>query len=396
MHLPLPKPRPVPPRIPLLHPKPLVVLAFESSADDSSASIVSCPAPSLSTPPLGTNHRLLALSTLAQHPLNSIYGGIHPLHAQISHATNIPRALALCLQHAKHAHGLAWDDIDAVAYTRGPGMKGCLGVGQDAARALAAGLEKGLVGVHHMQAHALTPLLTAPAAPKFPDVFEKSARLLSLPTSLPPSPPQAPGAILEHYAALPPLPPYDTHPLPASQLIPIPLTTLRAKHTLAWSFAGMLASLQRAVHARKPTWDEPDRRAFSSLFQTALTTHLLTKLSQRIALLPPETRHQLGGMVVSGGVASNAYIRSQLERLVKDENGLFPAGARNLYYPPRHLCTDNAAMIAHTALIRLQAGLKSDPDDLQLRAKWSLEDMYDDVPEEAYLFKGAREIGMGL
>lgn len=101
-------------------------------------------------------------------------------------------------------------------------------------------------------------------------------------------------------------------------------------------------------------------------------------------------------MVVSGGVASNAYIRSQLEQLVKDENGLFPAGARNLYYPPRHLCTDNAAMIAHTALIRLQAGLKSDPDDLQLRAKWSLEDMYDDVPDEAYLFKGAREIGMGL
>lgn len=157
MHLSLPKPRPVPPRIPLLHPKPLVVLAFESSADDSSASIVSCPAPSPGTP-LGTNHRLLALSTLAQHPLNSIYGGIHPLHAQISHATNIPRALTLCLQHAKHAHGLAWDDIDAVAYTRGPGMKGCLGVGQDAARALAAGLGKRLVGVHHMVCLSSLPL----------------------------------------------------------------------------------------------------------------------------------------------------------------------------------------------------------------------------------------------
>lgn len=53
-------------------------------------------------------------------------------------------------------------------------------------------------------------------------------------------------------------------------------------------------------------------------------------------------------------------------------------------------------MIAHTALIRLQTGLKSDPDNLKLRAKWSLEDMYDDVPDEAYSFKGAREIGMGL
>ncbi|EAL20130.1 hypothetical protein CNBF4560 [Cryptococcus deneoformans B-3501A] len=307
-------------------------------------------------------------------------------------------------------------------------MPGCLSVGQGTARALAAALGKRLVGVHHMQAHALTPLLTSAAAPEFPflilllsgghtqlvlakglfkfkilldtldskigDVFEKSARLLALPSG-----PKAPGAILEHYASLPALPPYDTHPLPASQLIPIPLTTLHAKNTLAWSFAGMLAALQRAVHDRRqrqPAWDEPDRRAFANLVQTALTTHLLTKLAQRIALLPPDTRAQLSGIVVSGGVASNAYIRSQLDRLVKTENGLFPPAGKNLYYPPLHLCTDNAAMIAHTALIRLQTGLRSDPDDLKLRAKWSLEDMYDDVPEEAYMVKGAKEVGMGL
>lgn len=104
--------------------------------------------------------------------------------------------------------------------------------------------------------------------------------------------------------------------------------------------------------------------------------------------------------MISGGVASNAYIRSQLHEFVKRENGPFPAPnapeTKKIFYPPLHLCTDNAAMIAHTALIRLQTGLKSDPDNLKLRAKWSLEDMYDDVPEEAYSFKGAREINMGL
>ncbi|KIR40229.1 O-sialoglycoprotein endopeptidase [Cryptococcus deuterogattii 99/473] len=368
--------KPISARIPLLYPKPLVVLAFESSADDSSASIVSCPSPASSLDPsIGTNHRLLSISTLSQHSLNSIYGGIHPLEAQVAHSTNIPRALTLCLQDAKQTHGLTWDDIDAVAYTRGPGMRGCLSVGEGAARGLAAGLGKN-------------------------DVFEKSARLLSLPSSTL----KAPAAVLEHYASLPPLAPYDTHPLPPN-LLPIPLTTGKGKNILAWSFAGMLASFQTAIeqaktkHCRRE-WAEPDRRAFAHLIQSALTTHLLTKLSQRIALLPSNVREQLGGIVISGGVASNAYIRSQLHEFVKRENGPFPAPnapeTKKIFYPPLHLCTDNAAMIAHTALIRLQTGLKSDPDNLKLRAKWSLEDMYDDVPEEAYSFKGAREINMGL
>ncbi|WVQ90275.1 hypothetical protein IAS59_004052 [Cryptococcus gattii] len=426
--------KPISARIPLLYPKPLVVLAFESSADDSSASIVSCPSPaSPLDPSIGTNHRLLSLSTLSQHSLNSIYGGIHPLEAQVAHSTNIPRALTLCLQDAKQTNGLTWDDIDAVAYTRGPGMRGCLSVGEGAARGLAAGLGKKLVGVHHMQAHALTPLLTSgTSSPKFPflilllsgghtqlvlaeglfkfkilldtldskigDVFEKSARLLSLPSSTL----KAPGAILEYYASLPPLTPYDTHPLPPN-LLPIPLTTGKTKNILAWSFAGMFASFQTAIeHAKRcRAWDEPDRRAFAHLIQTALTTHLLTKLAQRIALLPSDVREQLGGIVISGGVASNAYIRSQLDEFVKREkNGPFPVPSspetRKIFYPPLHLCTDNAAMIAHTALIRLQTGLKTDPDNLKLRAKWSLEDMYDDVPDEAYSFKGAREMGMGL
>lgn len=60
------------------------------------------------------------------------------------------------------------DDLDAIAYTRGPGMFGCLTVCTTAARAMAAAAGKPLVGVHHMQAHALTPLLTEPEPPQFP------------------------------------------------------------------------------------------------------------------------------------------------------------------------------------------------------------------------------------
>lgn len=69
---------------------------------------------------------------------------------------------------ALEAAGMKLNDLDAIAYTRGPGMYGCLSISAASARALAAGTDKPLVGVHHMQAHALTPLLTEEEPPEFP------------------------------------------------------------------------------------------------------------------------------------------------------------------------------------------------------------------------------------
>ncbi|ODO09592.1 hypothetical protein I350_03199 [Cryptococcus amylolentus CBS 6273] len=430
-------------RIP--RPRPGLALAIESSADDSSAAIVD------------TARRILSLHTISQHAQNAQHGGIHPLKAQALHARNVPLAVERVLRDARQ-QGITWRDVDVVGYTRGPGMRGCLHVGEMVAKGLAAGWGKPLVGVHHMQAHALTPLLTEHTPPEFPflvlllsgghtqlvlaesvfkfkilmdtldskigDVFEKSARLLNLP----PSPSLSPGATLEHYASLPPLPPFAPSPSSSStppllKPLPIPLTQGSAKHVVGWSFAGLLAALSRRVeeHHSNPQgeaagWGEPHQRAYSSLLQHATTLHLTTKLSQTLSSLSPILKERLSGMAVSGGVASNKFLRAKLEWCLRGSLG----EGKAVWYPPVSLCTDNAAMIAWTALLRYDARLtsssssspslspssspliqsssssptpptahlrESDPDQwagdgyaLDLRPKWSLEDLYDDVP----------------
>ncbi|WVQ93696.1 hypothetical protein IAU59_000772 [Kwoniella sp. CBS 9459] len=395
--------------------KPLVVLGIESSADDSSASIVT------------SDRKILSLVTISQHAQNSKYGGIHPLAAQAAQVKNVPLSIAGSLKEA----GMEMTDVDAVAYTRGPGMRGCLSIGEMAAKGLAAGTGKKLVGVHHMQAHALTPLLTEPNPPPFPflillvsgghtqlvlaestddfrilldtldskigDAFEKAARVIQLPAH----PTRSPGSILESYASAPPLPPYDTKP---HQALPIPLSTNTAAQTQAFSFAGILSSLQRTISKIRPPYEssatsqpieaagscgnaepvlrESDQRELSRIFQNAAVAHLTLKLEQALNNMDPYIRSRLGGLVVSGGVASNSYIREQLKVMLSRMRraGSTVAGKEiELFYPPIQLCTDNAAMIAWTAILRLQAGLETDPYDLPLRPKWSLEDLYDDI-----------------
>lgn len=132
--------------------KPLTVLALESSADDSCCAIVD------------SERKIHANVVLKQHHINATQGGINPIRAQEAHERNVPLAIRQALKTANMSIG----DIDAIAYTRGPGMYGCLCISASAARGIAAANDKPLVGVHHMQAHALTPLLTEDTPPEFP------------------------------------------------------------------------------------------------------------------------------------------------------------------------------------------------------------------------------------
>lgn len=132
--------------------KPLTVLALESSADDSCCAIVD------------SERKIHANIVLKQHHINATQGGINPIRAQEAHERNVPLAIREALKTAN----MNIADIDAVAYTRGPGMYGCLCVSASAARGIAAANNLPLVGVHHMQAHALTPLLTEEKPPEFP------------------------------------------------------------------------------------------------------------------------------------------------------------------------------------------------------------------------------------
>jgi len=239
------------------------------------------------------------------------------------------------------------DDVRVV------GMTGCLGVGSSAAKTLAAALNKPLVGVHHMvrsllpclqtfminkeftvapkQAHALTPILTsAPNPPKFPflallvsgghtllllaisvthfrilattpdesigRVFDKVSRLLALPWSA-----KGPGASLEEFVAASPV---------ENNLVPSMPRTMPG--VLSFSFTGLHSAVERFVTGRGGVelLDIPTKRALANAFQSAAVNQLEEKLALALRWCQDQG-HGVKHLAVSGGVASNSYLRDR-------------------------------------------------------------------------------------
>ncbi|KAL1945590.1 hypothetical protein VTO73DRAFT_1592 [Trametes versicolor] len=131
-----------------VHARAFTVLALESSADDTCAAVVT------------SDRKVLSNVVISQQAFLEEYGGIHPFIALHAHQRNMPGAVQRALREAD----MSVNDVDGIAFTLGPGIPGCLSVCGNAARSLAAALNKPLVGVHHMQAHALTPS----SRPQFP------------------------------------------------------------------------------------------------------------------------------------------------------------------------------------------------------------------------------------
>lgn len=111
-----------------------LILALESSADDTCAAVVS------------SHREILSNVVLKQNNIHEQYGGIHPLYAVQGHMMNIPQAI----NDALRLSNLSLNDMDAIATTQGPGMPGCLQIAIVAAKALAGVSNKPLIGVHHM------------------------------------------------------------------------------------------------------------------------------------------------------------------------------------------------------------------------------------------------------
>ncbi|GAA5867927.1 hypothetical protein JCM1840_003490 [Sporobolomyces johnsonii] len=372
--------------------RPLLVLGLESSADDTCASIVS------------SDRKILSNVVLKQHKIHEAYGGIHPLHAQEAHQVNMPLAIKQALEEAK----VALSDLDGIAFTRGPGMYGCVGVCAGAAKALAAASGKPLLGVHHMQAHALTPFLTAhpntsQPTPSFPFLtlllsgghtllllarsltsfrilatthdesigasFDKAARDLKIPWALGAG---SPGAALEQFA----FPPLPSPPSPDEATLPSdPKFTLPFPRQLAFSYAGLRSALTRILANEPPdTMSDARKRQVASAFMRAAVRQVEEKVEVGLRTVETEFGTEQGGervrgLVVSGGVASNMFLRERL-RAKLDALGY---ADMPLIFPPPHLCTDNAAMIAYVGLLRLERN-RIDPLTVMQRAKWSIEE----------------------
>ncbi|KAJ6593703.1 glycoprotease family-domain-containing protein [Mycena capillaripes] len=356
--------------------RPFRVLAIESSADDTCAAVVDA------------SRRIWSNVVVSQNHLHEAEGGIQPLVALLAHQRNMPSVVRRALTEAK----LEMADIDGVAFTRGPGLPGCLSVGFNAAKTLAAANNKPIVGVHHMQAHALTSHLTSNSPPKFPflsllvsgghtmivlvsslvdfrilvDTVDRSigstidrvVTLLKIEWT-----DKGPGPGLERFCAQPA--PKDDSP---KYEPPIPMPG-----RLAFSFAGLHSWVERTVSGAGGL-DNVNKHALARAFQDAAFEQLDTKLL--LALRWCRTHgYSVQHVVVSGGVASNQRLRDRL-------HGRLGATPIQLVFPDPALCTDNAVMIAWASMHRFLAG---DHDDYAIDPlpSWSLNDLQNPPSNQA-------------
>ncbi len=348
-----------------LHCRPVNILGIESSCDETGVALVGwdgAAAPQL---------RSQALHS--QVDMHQAYGGVVPELASRDH---IRRVLPLVRQVMTEA-GASLADLDLVAYTRGPGLAGALLVGAGAAVALAAALGKPAMGVHHLEGHLLSPFL-ASDPPSFPfiallvsgghtqlmrvdavgvytllgetiddaagEAFDKSAKLLGL-----------------GYPGGPALAELATRGSPAAFALPRPLLH---SGDLDFSFAGLKTAVM-TQHRKLGPAPAPGALADLAASTQAAIVDVLVAKSLR-ALRDTGVRR----MVVAGGVGANLRLRSTLDA------GAAKLGAR-VHYPPLHLCTDNGAMIALAAAMRVQAGraVTDVSGAFDVRPRWPLGDL---------------------
>lgn len=338
------------------------VLGVESSCDETGVALVEAAD--------GGVPRLLAHALHSQVDMHQAYGGVVPELASRDH---VRRVLPLTQRVLADASArLA--DIDVVAYTRGPGLAGALLVGAGVACALAASLGKPVVGVHHLEGHLLSPFL-AGDPPRFPfvallvsgghtqlmrvddvghyellgetiddaagEAFDKSAKLLGL-----------------GYPGGPALARLAEFGDPQSHALPRPLLH---SATLDFSFAGLKTAVRTQVLRFGTNVCEQDKADLAAATQAAIVDVLVKK---SLAALKATG---LNCLVVAGGVGANARLRESLDAECSKRRCV-------VHYPELSLCTDNGAMIALAAAMRLQRGLAQASLDygFDVRPRWEL------------------------
>jgi N6-L-threonylcarbamoyladenine synthase len=342
----------------------MIVLGIESSCDETGVALVET---SQARVPA-----LLAHALHSQVEMHQAYGGVVPELASRDH---IRRVLPLAQQVlAEAGHGVG--AVDVVAYTRGPGLAGALLVGAGVACALGAALGKPVLGVHHLEGHLLSPFLSADP-PEFPfiallvsgghtqlmqvdgvghyqllgetiddaagEAFDKSAKLMGL-----------------AYPGGPALSKLAQQGHPAAFKLPRPLLH---SGDLDFSFAGLKTAVLTQVNKLGP--DLQARKADLAASTEAAIVEVLVKKS-----LMALERSGLQRIVVAGGVGANRRLREQL-------NAACAQRGIRVHYPELALCTDNGAMIALAAAMRLQAGAQQATATygFDVKPRWPLQEI---------------------
>lgn len=336
----------------------MLILGIESSCDETAASIVR----------MVKGQRLEVLSEVisSQVDLHKAYGGVVPELAAREHLHNLPRVVSVAEERA----GISIESIDLISYTRGPGLKGCLLMGDRFAKALAITNGKSLQGVNHVEAHLLSPMIDNQEL-RFPflglvvsgghtelyivrglgcyelvartiddaagEAFDKSANLLGM---------EYPGGA--KLALLADSIGSSRYKLPA-------VMTERPE----FSFSGLKTAISLMI---KREGEYGDRAELAYSIQEAIVSAIIRKVAFATE------RYGIKEIAISGGVSANRRLREELANI----KGV------NLFCARSLLCTDNATMIAFLGGLYEQQGddngcsAQFDRLKMEVRARWPI------------------------
>ena len=342
-----------------------IVLGVESSCDETGVALVTRD-PATGAP------KLLGQALHTQVAMHAAYGGVVPELASRDH---VKRMLPLIRQVLAEADCVP-TEIDAIAYTAGPGLVGALLVGASCAQALAFAWGIPALGVHHMEGHLLAPMLEE-QPPEFPfvallvsgghtqlvrvdgigqyellgetlddaagEAFDKTAKMMGL-----------------NYPGGPEIARLAAQGVAGRFVFPRPMTD---RPGLQFSFSGLktfaLNTWQRCVAEGDDT--EQTRCDISLAFQQAVVETLTIKCKRAL-------KHAgMKRLVIAGGVSANKALRVSLEKMLGEMKG-------NVYYARPEFCTDNGAMIAFAGCQRLQAG-QHESLAISVQARWPMEQL---------------------
>lgn len=332
------------------------VLGIETSCDETGIAVYD------------DEQGLLSHALYSQVKLHADYGGVVPELASRDHVRKIVPLIQKALKEANSSQ----QDIDGIAYTRGPGLVGALLVGASVGRSLAFAWNVPTIGVHHMEGHLLAPMLED-NPPPFPfvallvsgghsmlvrvdgigqyellgesiddaagEAFDKTAKLLGL---------DYPGGPLLAKLA-------DKGEAGHYQF-PRPMTD---RPGLDFSFSGLKTFAANTIRDADDAEQTKANIAFA--FQEAVIDTLIIKCRRALK------QTGLKRLVIAGGVSANHQLRIAMTKLMQDIKG-------EVYYPGLSFCTDNGAMIAYAGLQRLKAG-ETTPLSESVVPRWPLDSL---------------------
>ena len=337
----------------------MIALGIETSCDDTGLALVNWSS--------GDGFKVISEVVSSQDSTHSLYGGVVPELASREHSRNI----AILFAELRSKYPKEIENLDLIAVTHGPGLKGCLLIGVEFARGLALGLSCSVLPAHHIEGHLLAPMMDCPEL-TFPylalvasgghtelvlvsdvgvykvlartiddaagEAFDKSAHLLGF---------SYPGGA--KLAAL-----AETG-VPGNLSLP---TVMKGQP--GFSFSGLKTAIALAVRKYQAEIETNTDLRASLAFE--IQEAIVSSLRYKVEHAMKETG--LTNIALTGGVAANLRLQKVLSELP----------GCNLFVPDKVHCTDNATMVVYSALLRMERGRsKVTP---KIRPRWPIEELF--------------------